>query len=127
MKKVFAFLFAGYCIDLIFTLIEWNQTTMGPGFPFRDINLLLSAYVYYYCQHASIMCLLAAAYFASGWKLFTWLLILEAFDTLDYALTFNSPYFSGYEFDFNWIKVFVVAYLIYIQWKRLTSLGKSSE
>lgn len=90
---------------------------MGPGFAFSEDKIFLSSYVYFYCQHASIMCLLAAAYFASGWKIFTWLLWLEVADTIDYALTYNSPYFL--EFDFNWIKIIVVSYLIYRQWKSL--------
>lgn len=117
MKKVFGFIFGAYCIDLIFTLIEWDRTTMGPGFPFYSENMLLSAYVYYYCQHAAIMCLFAAAYFASGWKIFTWLLLLEVADTLDYALTCNTPYFG--EFDFNTVKIIAVTYFIYRQWKSL--------
>jgi hypothetical protein len=122
VKKAYYLLLASQLIDLIFTLVEWDTETkyyfypkvLFHGWGTWDGSMLLSEYVYHYCQHVSIMCILYAAFMAPGEGVFRVCFVLEAMDMADFGIHFNHTLFSigDWGIEFNLFKF--VLLLLYV-------------
>lgn len=131
MKRALILIFCAYLVDVIYTLVEWDFTKQYSFFPFFhghagwDGKMALGSYVYYLCQHVSIMMILNAAYQLTIGRLFGYLFWIEFTDLLDYVLCYHEAWFMvyGWEFEWNYGKIFLVAFVTYNEWKKLKYTG----
>lgn len=111
-------------VSILFSVIPWVENTAEyKFFPFFHGHgewkgeITFENYIYGHCEHAAWVCVLVAFYFETGkkfYKIWAW---LEFLDAVDYALTFNTAWFSiptpwgGFGVEYNYFKFFTIMYL----------------
>lgn len=144
---VYLMVFGSYVVDLFFTLFELDPTTMKHYHPFYYGETFSNGFVWNGYKtdtqfiHAFMGIASRAMIFLAAWvavmnnipvKIFIWCMWVELADGLDYWLTNNDHwvfipkltiYFGSFtlenwEFEMNYIKVFLMAYLSYKGWKK---------
>lgn len=134
--RAIPFLLGSYIVDLIYTLVEWDFGKKYYFFPFFhgydgwDGSMALGSYVYYYCQHVSLMMIYWGCFLFSGWKFIRVLFWVEFLDLIDYMLCYHEAWLvmiDGFQFDFNYLKLGIIFYYAYNEWKKLRLIGSLSE
>lgn len=92
-------LYLTFVVGLIFLILP-NGTQPKDFFPFYDIDLYLSTYVYFILEKSILILLAGMIYnesieYRDELRIFVWLLI---FDLADYFLTYNTTWFHIGEF-----------------------------
>lgn len=149
---VYLMVFGSYVVDLFFTLFELDPTTMKHYHPFYYGETFPNGFVWNgwktdtqfvhaFMGIASRAMIFLAAYVAVMNKLpltiFVWCFWVELADGVDYWLTNNdwwpfipklTIYFGTFavedwEFEFNYIKIFLIGFLSYKGWKKQKSVS----
>lgn len=117
-------LYLTFVLGLVFLILPEPVSTRD-YFPFYDIQMYLSTYVYFILEK-SILVLLAAIIYKESVEyrpelnMFVWLLI---FDLVDYFLTYNTTWFhiGAFPISMNIVKCFIFGLTILNAWIRTLS------
>lgn len=109
-----------YAADLFFDLASIGNETKMSFFPFFhgyedwDGKMTTENYIYGYSLNLWRMMIFRAVYLMTESDLFLGLVDVETLDLIDFILCYNSVWVivNGFEFEFNYIKIGLVAYLI---------------
>lgn len=109
-----------YAADLFFDLASVGNETKMSFFPFFhgyedwDGKMTAENYIYGYSLNLWRIMIFRAVYLMTDSDLFLGLVDVETLDLIDFILIYNHTWFTlnGFEFEFNYIKIGLVAYLI---------------
>lgn len=111
--KTLIILYCNFLVTMLFSLVPYSDERYD-WFLFYDIKLTFQTYVYFYGEHLSRMMIFYAFFVATERRELLIIFLVEAFDLIDFALTYNETWFSilNYPVEYNDITLLLMFYLI---------------